>query len=128
MASRFVYAQLQTTDPSGATAFYRDLCGWTIQVDPPGTGPPYTEASADGVSIAGIMPLPAPGMTSAWLLYLAVDDVDVATQKASALGATVIMPPTDIPVKGVRVSVMKDPAGANFAMRAPCQTPSTKAG
>ncbi|MES0175382.1 VOC family protein [Mesorhizobium sp. M0006] len=117
MASRFVYAQLQTSDPSVATSFYQDLCEWTAKDDPPSAGPQYTEAFADGDSVAGIMPLPAAGLTSSWLVYLSVDDLDAAVRKATGLGATVIVPPTDIRAKGVRVSVLKDPTGANFALR-----------
>src|SRR2546421_240710 len=101
MASRFVYAQLQTSDAAHAVEFYRDLCGWTVQDDPPGHGPPYTEAFADGASVAGIMSLQAPSESPRWLLYLSVDDADVATEKARRLGATVRMPPTDIAAKGV---------------------------
>jgi uncharacterized protein len=119
MASRFVYAQLQTSNPPVATAFYRDLCGWTMKDDPPGAGPPYTEALIGADSIAGIMPLPASGMASGWLLYLAVDNLDAAVSTAKRLGATVIMPPTNVVPKGVRVSVLKDPTGAAFALRGP---------
>lgn len=124
MASRFVYAQLQTSDPSIATAFYRDLCGWTVTADLPGAGPPYVEAVANGEAVAGIMPLPAPGMPSSWLLYLAVDDLDEAVQTAKGLGATVVVPPTDITAKGVRISVLKDPTGASFALRGPLSSGS----
>lgn len=119
MAGRFVYAQLQTSNPSAATVFYRDLCGWTMTDDPPSAGPPYTEASIGADSIAGIMPLPAPGMVPSWLLYLAVDNLDAAVATAERLGATVIMPPTNIAAKHIRVSVLKDPTGAVFALRGP---------
>jgi len=119
MGSRFVYAQLQTSDPSRATMFYHELCGWTLKDDPPGGGPPYTEAFTDGESVAGIMPVPAPSLSSRWLLYLSVEDLDAATQKAQSLGATVVVPPTDIAAKGCRISVLTDPTGAAFALRGP---------
>lgn len=122
MATRFVYAQLQTSDPSRATEFYRDLCGWTVTADPADEGSPYVEAFADGQSVAGIMPLPAPGINSGWLLYLAVDDLDAAVQTAKRLGATVVVAPTDVAAKSVRISVLKDPTGASFALRGPLKT------
>jgi predicted enzyme related to lactoylglutathione lyase len=119
MGTRFVYAQLQTSDPGRATVFYRELCGWTVVDDPPGDGPPYTEAFVDGESVAGIMPVPASGLSTRWLLYLSVDDIDVATEKAQHLGATLTMPPTDIVAKGCRISILTDPTGGQFALRGP---------
>ena len=47
--------------------------------------------------------------------YFQVDDADAAVKKASALGAKVHMPPTDIPGTG-RFAVLADPQGANFAL------------
>jgi predicted enzyme related to lactoylglutathione lyase len=118
MPSRFVYAQLQTSDFAGAKEFYRELCGWTMKDDPPGS-PPYTEVMIDDEDIAGIMPSREPGASAQWLLYLSVDDVDAAARKAARLGATVIVPAMDIAAKGCRISVLTDPAGARFALRSP---------
>ena len=117
MTTRIVYAQLQTSDFANAKTFYAQLCGWTITDDPPGAGPAYAEASADGKPVGGIMPLPAPGVPPHWLLYLDVDDLDAAVASAQRLGATVVVPPMNVAAKNVRISVLKDPAGADFALR-----------
>jgi uncharacterized protein len=119
VASRFVYAQLQTSDTARAKDFYRDLCGWTITDDPPGAGPPYAEITVNDEHIAGIMPLPAAGQPSFWLAYFSVADVDAAVHAAETLGATVLVPATDIAPKGFRIAVLSDPTGAAFALRGP---------
>jgi len=49
-----------------------------------------------------------------WLVYFATDDCDATVDKASGNGATVMVPPTDIPPG--RFSVMLDPTGAAFAV------------
>ncbi len=48
------------------------------------------------------------------LSYIAVDDCDGSTAKAEKVGATICVPPSDIPNIG-RFSVMTDPSGAMIA-------------
>ncbi len=66
-------------------------------------------------SVGGIAKLTddiaAAGAPPHWLGYVAVADVDAATEKAARLGASVKIPPTDIPEVG-RFSVIADPQGA----------------
>jgi predicted enzyme related to lactoylglutathione lyase len=116
LTSPFVYNQLQTTDPSRAKEFYRELFGWTLLDDPPSAGPAYTEVLVKDERIAGIMQK-REGSPPQWMPYIAVDDVDAATEKARSLGAAVIVPPMDIPPKGCRISMLTDPAGVAFAVR-----------
>jgi hypothetical protein len=49
-----------------------------------------------------------------WLVYFAVEDTDATVAKAADLGATTLVPPTDIPPG--RFSVLTDPDGATFAV------------
>jgi uncharacterized protein len=118
MPSRFTYAQLQTSNLAAAKEFYAELCGWTLIDDPPG-GPPYTEVMAGADPVAGLMPAPAPGVPSFWLLFLSVDDTDQATARAERLGARIVTAPMDIAPKNCRISVLTDPTGAVFALRGP---------
>jgi predicted enzyme related to lactoylglutathione lyase len=46
-----------------------------------------------------------------WGVYITVDDVDATAAKAQQLGATTIVPPTDIPNVG-RFCTFQDPQGA----------------
>ncbi len=48
------------------------------------------------------------------MIYIAVDDVDAACEKAKQLGGAVRVEPMDIPVG--RLAVLTDPAGASFSI------------
>jgi uncharacterized protein len=77
----------------------------------------YTEWRLGDKPVAGMMSMPAmvPAEVPAhWLVYFATDDTDDTVAKASGLGATVLVPPTDIPPG--RFSVLADPDGAAFAV------------
>jgi hypothetical protein len=50
-----------------------------------------------------------------WLVYFAVGDCDASAAKAARAGATLVVPPSDIPGVG-RFAVATDPQGAAFAM------------
>jgi predicted enzyme related to lactoylglutathione lyase len=50
-----------------------------------------------------------------WMPYFAVADVDATAERAAVLGATVVLPPTDVP-DGPRLSVLRDPQGAVFGV------------
>jgi hypothetical protein len=54
---------------------------------------------------------PAP---SHWLVYFGIDDVDAAADRIGSGGATVMVPPQDVP--GGRILVAQDPQGAVFAV------------
>jgi predicted enzyme related to lactoylglutathione lyase len=49
-----------------------------------------------------------------WLVYFGVDDTDATVAKATELGASTLVPPTDIPPG--RFAVLADPDGATFAV------------
>jgi predicted enzyme related to lactoylglutathione lyase len=44
-------------------------------------------------------------------VYIGVDDINAAMSKAQQLGATVVMPPTELPDFGVTFALFADPAG-----------------
>jgi predicted enzyme related to lactoylglutathione lyase len=48
-------------------------------------------------------------------VYVEVDDLGAALQKAESLGATTMMPPTDVP-GGPTIAMFRDPAGNVFGM------------
>ncbi len=108
------WIELMTTDVDAAKAFYSSLLGWTTHDEPMGdTGQTYTVVKAGATDIGGIMRQP-PGMEEVrpcWSTYITVDDVDATAQQAQALGATTIVPLTDIPNVG-RFYVFQDPQGA----------------
>lgn len=108
------WSELMTSDVSGAKQFYGELFGWEFEdMAMEEMGMDYTVVRANDEEIAGMMPFPAdsPPMPPNWGLYITVDNVDETTEKASSMGATIIMPPRDIPEVG-RFSVLQDPQGA----------------
>ena len=114
---RFVWHELNTTDPSAAERFYRGITGWGIQ--PFEHNPSYRMWTASGVPQGGLMVLPEQakqmGAPPHWLPYLGVENVDATVRQATTLGAKTYVAPQDIP-NGGRFSVLADPQGAVFAV------------
>ena len=73
----------------------------------------YTVVKTGDTGIGGIMAVPpqAAGAPPQWGTYVTVNDVDATARKAQALGATTIVPLTDIPNVG-RFYTFQDPQGA----------------
>jgi uncharacterized protein len=108
--------ELITTDVVAATKFYVGLFGWKTEAMPMGDFT-YTIAKNRDLAIAGLMQQPESmaGMPSLWGTYFAVADCDATVKRAEQLGATVMMPPTDIPEVG-RFATLSDPQGAVFSL------------
>lgn len=118
---RFVWYELMTTDIAGARTFYDKVVGWGAQDAPaPNTG--YTLFTAEGAPVAGLMPQPEEvakrGAPPSWLGYVGVANVDAGAAEAERLGATVHVPPRDIPTVG-RIAILLDPQQAAFALFQP---------
>jgi predicted enzyme related to lactoylglutathione lyase len=110
----FAWFDLMTSDPGAAGVFYGELLGWTFkEMDMQGFT--YTLFEAGGRGQGGIMPLePASGLTSHWMSYIEVEQVDGACERAAQLGAKVCLEPRDIPGVG-RFAILQDPSGALFS-------------
>jgi predicted enzyme related to lactoylglutathione lyase len=114
---KFFWNELWARDAARAAAFYRDVFGFTVK-EMAMEGMTYRVLERDGVSRAGIMTSELKDVPPMWLPYVAVDDCDATTARAGKLGATVHLPPTDIPTVG-RFSVFADPSGATLAVIKP---------
>lgn len=108
--------ELCTADPAAAQAFYGPVLGWAFQ-DAGMEGFSYTLAMAGAEMVAGVMD-PGQPMPEFWMLYFAVDDIDAACARVSALGGQVYRAPEDIPGTG-RFAVLADPQGAAFGLLQP---------
>jgi predicted enzyme related to lactoylglutathione lyase len=123
LRGRFLWHELLARDVAAAAAFYPPVTGWTVQeMSFPGAKEPYTIFAQGAAGRAGAMAYPAAqvaaGAKAMWLPYLGTDSVDATAREAVALGATQLMPPTDIPTVG-RMAVLMDPQGAQFALFTP---------
>jgi uncharacterized glyoxalase superfamily protein PhnB len=114
-------------DPEASLAFYRDVLGFEVRndvgyddmrwitvgpADQPDTSivlsPPVTDPSITEDERRTILELAAKGSYAA--IVLASKDVDGAFERLQALGADVMLEPTDQPY-GIRECAFRDPAG-----------------
>jgi uncharacterized protein len=109
--------ELMTKDTGAARTFYTSLFGWGIREQDMGAAGTYTLFTQGDRQIAGMMMItPEMGpVPPNWGVYFDVDDADARAAKAKAGGATIIVPPQDIPNVG-RFSMMMDPQGAAVAI------------
>ena len=105
-----VHLELHTADRRGARDFYADLCRWRPEAVGTSNGSYLALELAPGlgggiVECATTRPL--------WLPYVEVAEIASATERARALGATVLLSPREGPA-GWR-SVVATPAGGEIA-------------
>ncbi|MGH7616237.1 MAG: VOC family protein [Gemmatimonadaceae bacterium] len=112
----FGWHELSTTDLPAAISFYDALFGWDHQRDfDMGDKGVYHVFGRGELGYGGIMKKPDEVPVSSWLHYIEVDNVDAATERATNAGGTVMVPPMEVPGGG-RISIMRDPQGAMFAV------------
>jgi predicted enzyme related to lactoylglutathione lyase len=116
-AGRFCWHELLTSDLTAATAFYEEWLGWSHRDNPGPAGGVYRMFSFAGTMVGGAMTAP-PGVSSGWLVYVAVDDTDAAARKVTELGGKIMVPATTVP-EMLRFACASDPAGAAFAFLQP---------
>lgn len=108
--------ELATNDLDRAKAFYGTIFGWSV-ADSNTPGMTYMLATAGAAMVAGMMKAEGP-QPLAWSIYFAVTDCDASVSEATSLGATVLVPPTDIPNTG-RFAILADPQSATFSLLQP---------
>ena len=117
MGAPFVWYDVTAT-PGHADAvreFYATLLGWTIAPD---TNPgPYNGWITDGDQPWASVIEASDATAGRWVPYVRVDDLDVAVDKATSLGATVVAGKAEGPA-GTAVTIA-DPAGAVVALWTP---------
>lgn len=113
-----VWPELASPDPAGAVAFYTGLFGWKTQPETGFEAARYIEWINGQAHIGGLLPMLGDewkGVPPHWIMYITVANCDESAAKAKQLGATVCVPPTDIPNTG-RFSVISDAQGAKFSL------------
>lgn len=112
--SDFIWYELMTTDPDAAADFYGAVVGWKITGPVGPDGRDYRMiARDDGGNAGGVLGLTKEmceaGARPIWMPYLYAADVDATLSAIEAEGATVQMPPADLPVG--RIAMVTDPQG-----------------
>lgn len=103
--------------------FYREVVGWTTSdVDMGGYHDYCMNQPEDGKTVAGICH--ARGHNAAlpphWLVYMVVEDLERSMARCTDLGGQIVALPRDYGADG-RYAVMRDPAGAVFALFEPTE-------
>jgi uncharacterized protein len=115
----FCWIELGTTDQTAAKKFYMELFGWTVDEFPMGPNDFYTMFQIDGRDVGAAYTLRpdqrAHGVPAHWNLYVAVENADTASSRATELGAKVLAPAFDVFDVG-RMAVLQDPTGAAFSV------------
>jgi len=124
----FCWIELAAHDNDAARAFYTALLGWSVNETRYGDGPNdvYYIYQLNGADAAASYPMDPgqkeAGMPSAWLLYVAVEDVEASAARAREAGGTLLMEPFDVMAHG-RMALVQDPMGAPFALWQPLSHP-----
>ncbi|HEV7233459.1 MAG TPA: VOC family protein [Sphingorhabdus sp.] len=117
----FIWYELLTSDADAAGDFYGKVVGWTST----SSGQPDMDyrffSSGDGGDmkdgVGGYMAITpdmaAGGAQSAWVGYIAVEDVDASVTSIQSAGGKVLMPAMDLEAVG-RMAMVADPQGAPF--------------
>jgi uncharacterized protein len=111
----FVWHEVYAPDADKAVEFYTEALGFGTEEMPMGEMGTYKMLTMHGTPICGVMSTNIPemqGVPPHWATYIAVDDVDARLAKCQELGATVVVPPMDIPTVG-RMVLIADPQGAH---------------
>jgi uncharacterized protein len=117
-AGHFLWNELPSKDPAASVSFYSQIGGFTSSKMDMGEMGTYHLLESGGQSRAGIMAQPMPDTAHAWLPYVQVASADQSAAKAKKLGATVVVPPTDIPNVG-RFAIFVDPQGCTTGILQP---------
>src|SRR3712207_9328201 len=85
----FCWADLATTDPAGAKAFYGELFGWEAEDMPAGGGGTYTLARLDRDFVCGLHEIDAgrreQGVAPPWVSYVSGERAAAAAPRARHL-------------------------------------------
>lgn len=106
MPNPVVHFEISGADGPGLQSFYRDLFGWKVDSDNQWQYGMVETGSEGGIN-GGIAGEPDGGKRVT--VYAAVDDLQVYLDKAERLGATVVMPVTDM--GDIAIAMFSDPAG-----------------
>jgi predicted enzyme related to lactoylglutathione lyase len=106
-----VHLELHTADSSEARALYEQLFGWRAERIDSGSRS-YLALELGGTGFGGGI-VECQTERSLWLPYVEVDEIRVATDRARAVGAELLLEPREGPA-GWR-SVIATPAGGEIA-------------
>jgi predicted enzyme related to lactoylglutathione lyase len=117
MGNPFCWVELTTANLEEAKEFYSGLFSWKLEPFED-SSMPYFFVNTGQDPQGGMMPLPAPGVPTAWTMYVEVEDVSATCEKLKRLGGTVHKAKSAVPGMGW-YAVVSDPQGAVFGLWQP---------
>lgn len=116
-----IWVDLGSSDIPASVAFYSTLLGWEFE-EPDQNFGGYTNAFLDGKQVAGLGPTMAapdqPAPPDAWTIYLAAHDIGATTERVTAAGGGVLVPPMQVGDFGT-MAIVTDAAGAALGLWQP---------
>ena len=109
------WAEIATSDPAAAKAFYAELFAWRAETDPNPEAGGYTMMMLGDAPAAGLSPLYGPEQRTRWTVSFSVADADATVARITAAGGSVLMEPMEVLDIG-RFAVVADPSGAAFSL------------
>jgi uncharacterized protein len=111
MGAPVVWFDISSKDPARLTAFYTELFAWTAG-DSPTPGYSMIDTGAEPETVAGgIGEARGDDDPTGITMYVRVDDLEGAIDKAVELGGSTIMPPMHLDGGYGRIAVIGDPDG-----------------
>ncbi len=115
------WCDLTIGDAERVKDFYREVVGWTAtEVDMGGYSDYCMNEPGTGKGIAGVCHAQGvnAGLPAQWLIYIMVEDLEKSVARALEMEGAVVAGPNVAGGHG-RYCVIKDPAGAVFALFEP---------
>ena len=113
MGKPVVHWEITARDPRRLESFYSEMFEWRVQEDSP-----FSYRQVDTGTQAGIQGGFA-GTDGSWpsgaLFYVQVDDVRGYLDKAERLGASTLLPPTDL-ADNSTIAIFRDPEGVRVGL------------
>lgn len=106
--------EITARDTERATRFYSELFGWTAQ--PAGGGYALIDTRSGEAAIPGGIGHPEDGGGPRTTIYVRVDDLQACLDKATELGGTALVPPTELPDGFGSFAVFADPEGTPIGL------------
>ncbi|MBL8879622.1 MAG: VOC family protein [Phycisphaerales bacterium] len=116
MGKPIIHFEIGCRDLTKTTDFYSKLLDWKTTP----YGPSQMIDTGTQTGIMGHFSAMGHEPHNYCLIYAQVEDINAALKKANELGATTVVPPTEVPTMG-HFAWIKDPEGTLFGLWKPMQ-------
>jgi predicted enzyme related to lactoylglutathione lyase len=107
-----VHVEISSSDLEASNRFYSQLFGWEVQHIPEFN---YATFVAEGGPGGGFNPINETNPAGNVIVYVGSDDIEADLAKAESLGATTVVPKTEISQTGW-FAMFRDPSGNTIGL------------